>query len=174
MNMRGVAFAISILIAAMIPAHAKQAPVTRAYGDQYGAVHIIRSDGKETIIPKQRGAAGVDDVKIAPDGQTVGWLVDWPNPDKYREWETLPMTLVVWRKGRVVQRFSAASVFWGWAFWNGSEQVAYNVGGTHGWAGEYDLCDIATGRTIRNMYVDANADFDKLPDWVKAIDESGR
>ncbi len=172
MNMRGVAFAILILIAGSIPAHAKQAPVTRAYGDQYGAVHIIRSDGKETIVPKQRGSTGVDDVQIAPDGQTVGWLIDWPNPERYREWETLPMSLVIWRKGKIVQRFGVDDIFYGWIFWKSAEQIAFNDGPTHGSTPNFELHDIASGRLVERFYNDDTVDPATIPDWVNAIDES--
>jgi hypothetical protein len=69
--------------------------VTRAYADKAGAVHIVKSSGKEIVVRKERGASGVEDVKVAADGQTVGWLIDWPNPDANRKWELIPGELVI-------------------------------------------------------------------------------
>lgn len=172
--MRCTVLTLIFLIAGIVPAHAEQARVVRAYGDHYGAVHIIRSDGKETIISKHRGATGVDDVKIAPDGQTVGWLIDWPNPEKYRSWETLPMTLAIWRKGKIIRMFDVDDIFYGWAFWNSAEQIAYNDGPLHGNTPNFELHDIATGRLIERFYDDDSVDPAKVPAWVNAIDESGK
>jgi hypothetical protein len=83
--------------------------VTRAYADGKGLVHIVTADGKDFAILPEKGQDGVGNIKVAPDGVTVGWLVDL--------WESccvsysIPTELVVWRSGRILLR-----IHWGWPF----------------------------------------------------------
>jgi hypothetical protein len=58
---------------------AKETVVTKAYADNKGIVHIVTADGRErTIHPKKwQARGGFHEIKVAPDGKTVGWLVDY-------------------------------------------------------------------------------------------------
>jgi hypothetical protein len=155
-------------------AFAQPATVVRAYGDEHGAIHVIYSDRKEKIIPKQRGTVGVEDVKIASDGQTVGWILDWPDPDTNRE---LPGTLVIWRQGKIVRRISPGpGVFYGWCFWQSNSQVGFSFGPTHGpYAGTvYQLRGISTGAVVENFSFDDDTDPAKAPRWVEAVIDANR
>ncbi len=176
MKSRQLVFLIMMLLAVSFSAAAESAPVTRAYGDQYGAVHIIRSDGKETIIPKQRGTDGVEQVKLAKDGQTVGWIVDWPYFKGDEKLGSLPDALVIWRGGKVVRRLGTEQVFYFWMFWKDGEQVAFHDGPLHGLDPNYELHDVATGRLIQQFLAyDNNGDPAKVPDpdWVEALNQVG-
>lgn len=173
MNIRHTLVFLIMITGALASASAQSAKVTRAYADESGAVHVVYSDGKEKIIHKLRGSVGVEDVKTATDGLTIGWLITWPNPDELRKWETLPGTLVVWRNGKIIRQFTATGVFEGWTFWKGSEQVACQDSPLHGPSYGYDLYDVTSGRLVEHIPNDDAADTDKLPDWVKVLWRKG-
>jgi hypothetical protein len=127
MKIRRTLLCVITITVALRAASAQQSKVTRAYADESGAVHVGHDDGKEKIIHKQRGSVGASEVKVASDFQTVGWLVDWPNPEESQAWRTIAGTLVIWRNGKIVRKFQPGPVvFWGWNFWDGGTQVAYS------------------------------------------------
>jgi hypothetical protein len=164
--------ALCLVSLAVGTAFAEVATVVRAYGDEYGAVHVIYSNGKEKTISKPRGTVGVEDVRVAGDGQTVGWLVLWPDPDELRKWAPLPGTLVIWRKGKIVRRISPGpGVFYAWCFWRGESQVGFSFGPTHGpRAGtEYELRNISTGAVVEDFSLEDDTDPAKVPTWVNAV-----
>jgi len=159
----------------MSSAFAELATVLHAYGDRYGAVHVIYSDHKEKIVKNLRSASGVEDIRVASDAQTVGWLVDWT--EESSGWRTIPGALVIWRDGKVVRKFAPGpTVFWGWTFWKEAEQVAYELGPMHFSNGNFELRDVATGRLIAhcyyNDYDETGSDPGKMPDWAKAVRDS--
>jgi len=157
------------MAAVLTPAIAQTASISQAYADKSGSVKIVMSDGKTVLVPKEHGATGADNVRIAPDGRTVGWLATWPNPEPDRSWEVLPSTLIIWRDGEIVHKFQTDLTFYAWSFWKGSAQVAYRTGPMHGPAPNYELHDIATGRLLQHFLDDDNADAAKLPEWVKEL-----
>jgi len=173
MKIRYILLCVITIAAALTVAWAQKAKVTRAYADENGAMHVIYDDGREKIIHKQRDTMGVGDVKIARDGQTVGWIVDWPNPDAPNG-TPIPGTLVIWRNGKVVRKFAPGPVaFWGWNFWDGGTRVAYELGAMHFSNGNYELRDIAAGRLLARYYCNdwdqQHCDPGEMPDWAKAI-----
>jgi hypothetical protein len=176
MKIRQTLLYVVTITVALCAASAQQPKVTRAYADDSGAVHVVCDDGKERIIHKQRGSVGASEVKVASDLQTVGWLVDWPNPDESQAWRTMAGTLVIWRNGKIVRRFQPGpAVFWGWNFWDGGTQVGYEIGAMHFSNGDYELRDIATGSLLAhcyyNEYDEKHSDPGEMPDWAKAVHE---
>ena len=169
MNASRSAILLAGMVFAWLPAAGQMHPVTQASVDSTGVIHIQTTDGKSLLVPKEHGAAGAADVRIAPDRRTVGWLATYSNPDADRAWEVLPGTLILWRDGAIIHKFQSDQVFRAWRFWQGSSQVAYNTGGLHGPAPNYELHDIATGRLLQQFIYDDAADPKKLPDWVKAL-----
>ncbi|HLK51198.1 MAG TPA: hypothetical protein VKT49_23810 [Bryobacteraceae bacterium] len=110
-----------------------------------GAAQITVPGRRKIVVPKEYGQAGISDTAVAADG-TAGWLVTY-NVDGV----SYPISgkLVVWRDGRVIQRFESEQVFYSWAFVAGSKQIAYHDGPLHGeQASHCELHDLATGRVI--------------------------
>ena len=77
----------------------------------HGRVRINLVDGRGYDAVAERGQLGVTDIKIAPDHKSVGWLVLYPNPDG-SGLGPLAGKLVVWREGRVLQRFDTDQIFY--------------------------------------------------------------
>jgi hypothetical protein len=109
----------TVLLVALsaVTATAQSSLIVRAYADGSGALHIVKADGQDIAVRKEKAQVGAEDIKIGDDQQTLGWLVVYPNPDPNRSWEKLYGQLVLWRDGKVLRRFSTEKVFWGWCFW---------------------------------------------------------
>src|SRR5260221_12371757 len=115
----------------------------RVFADKTGRVHIVAPLGAEQVIRGEPHQINIESVQQAPDGQTVGWLVDCADPDKG---SPNASTIVVVQSGVVVRRFNTDQVFWSWAFFAQGRQVAYHVGPTHGEIQSHcELHDVASG-----------------------------
>jgi hypothetical protein len=53
----------------------------QVFADKTGRVHILSSDGQEQVVPGEPDQIGIESEQTAPDGRTVGWLVDYSDPD---------------------------------------------------------------------------------------------
>lgn len=118
-----------------------------------GLVHIREQGGAEFVAPKEPNPWGldpqesVDSLRVAEDGRTVGWTVNFPNCcTSY----PIPLLVVVYRGGRIVQRFTPVNgrpTMFAWAFVGGGRQVAYYSDTLHGEAdARCELRDVTTGR----------------------------
>lgn len=166
MSMSAATLAITFawLIFGFSPSVAQQ-PGFRVIADKAGRVHILPPSGQEQVVPAEPHQIGIESVQTAQDGQTVGWLVDFADPDS-----TSPdaSKLVVFRNGRIIRRFETDQVFWSWAFYAQGKQVAYHVGPTHGEQSSHcELHDAESGRLI----VDWNGDLEDShrPEWVRVL-----
>ena len=129
-----------------------------------GAARITLRDGRKIIVPKEYGQAGIDDGAVAADG-TAGWLVTYSV-----DGVSYPIAgkLVVWRDGKIVQRFESEQVFYSWAFVAGSKQIAYHDGPLHGeQASHCELHDVATGRVIDKW--DGDLEGAGKPAWTEGL-----
>ncbi len=138
----------------------------QVFVDKNGRVHIRTRDGGEQVVPGEPHQRGIESVQTAPDGQTVGWLVDYSDPDN-----SSPDAgkLVIFRGGRIVRRFDSDQVFGSWTFYAQEAQVAYHVGPIHGEESSHcELRDVKTGRLLAQW----NGDLDdtKRPQWAKGLD----
>ena len=88
-----------------------QAPIARAYVEEAdGVVHIVTREGKDTGIPKEKDQVRAESVKVAEGRQAAGWLVDYENCcTSY----PIPLTLVVYRSGRIIQRIQPGLMIFG-------------------------------------------------------------
>jgi hypothetical protein len=135
-----------------------------------GAVPALWGQGATVVKKPFR-----DDFKTATDGVTKGWLVEIPWPDQddvSQSWRTIPATLVIARHGKVVRKFSAASSFWSWNFWNGGREVVVQVGGALHGNSSFARWDVRSGKELESwdgdIYGDIYKEADKAPAWVKA------
>jgi hypothetical protein len=160
----GGAFLIVALWAALAAAQAVM--ITRAYADGSGTLHVVTANGQDMAVPKEKAQTGAEEIKIANDQQTLGWLVVYPNPNPDRSWEKLYGKLVLWRGGKVMRRYSTEQVFWSWGFWQDGKQVAFHTGPLHG-AGRFELHDLETGRRVAAFDEDAGG---TPPDWAASLD----
>ena len=119
-------------------------PVTVSAGPD-GAARITLAGGKQTTIPKEPGQTGISAARTAPDG-TVGWLAEY-HVDGVSD--PVAATLILWRAGKVLRRFSTQQSFYSWTFYAGGEQVAYHTGPLHGELKSHcELHDVRSGRLI--------------------------
>lgn len=148
--------------------------VTKAYTDSKGWVHIITADGRgQTIRPqKWQAGGGFEDVAIAPDGRTVGWLADQmltPFQGGTNYSYPVALDLDVWREGRVIRTIPApAYSIRDWVFSKDGKEVALHVAPPHG-EESYDcsLFDINSGKEIAHWALDRR-DY-VIPEWAQPL-----
>ena len=131
-------------------------------------VHITLVDGRKFDVAIEPDQIGIKDIKVASDSNTVGWLVLYPNPDG-PHFDSLTGELVIWREGKVRQRFGTDQVFYSWTFFRGGAQVTYHTGPTHGERTSHcELHNVSDGRLVETW----NGDLDgsaQQPDWVAPL-----
>jgi hypothetical protein len=130
-----------------------------------GAAQITITNGKKATIPKEPGQIGISETRVAPDG-TAGWLAE------YRvEGVSDPIAgrLILWRVGKIIQRFSTQQSFYSWTFYAEGKQVAYHVGPLHGELKSHcELHDARSGRLIAMWDGDLETGNNR-PAWTKAL-----
>jgi hypothetical protein len=132
--------------------------------DANGRLYLVTSTGIEVHAPKLKGQTHFEQVEIAEEGRTVGWLADYPNPTvtNYKG-AMLAGNLVVFRNGRILHVFDTEQVFWGWAFRGAGSQVAYCTGPTHGGTAECLLRRVDSGAVMERWVVKGDG---TPPAWV--------
>jgi hypothetical protein len=151
-------------------AFASAQQLSRAYVDSVGAVHVVAADGTDHSVEKENTQSGAEQIKIAEGSETVGWLVDYPNPDPDRSWETLAGTLIIWRAGDVRHHFQTEQVFYDWSFVNGGKSVAFHTGPLHGEQQSHcELHDTITGKLQATWDGDLQ-DKKNAPEWAHSLD----
>lgn len=147
------------------PVNAPAATVKRAYRDgQTGPVHVVYSDGRDVAVPKERGQVSTEPPRIAPDRQTVGWAVDFPN---YGTSYPIPLVLVIYRSGHILQRIGDALAIYKWQFVAGGRRIAVSSGTVHGWTRlHFTLYDSRTGRRLKVWDGEENS---TPPEWGASL-----
>jgi hypothetical protein len=149
--------------------YANAQQISRAYVDSTGAVHVVLADGSDHSVERGHAQSGAEQIQIAKDQQTVGWLVDYPNPEPNQSWRVLAGTLILWRAGSVQQRFQAAQVFYDWSFVNGGKSVAFHTGPLHGEQQAHcELHDTSTGKLQAQWDGDLQ-DKRNAPEWAHSL-----
>jgi hypothetical protein len=111
------------------------------------ALHLIRTDRKEEVVPRDKGQMSFGKVAISQDRQLVGWFAYYPNPFPSAQ-STVPQTLVIFHDGQVLRRFTTQQIFWDWTFLKGGTQVAYCDGPPTGGADQCLLRSVDTGKIL--------------------------
>lgn len=168
-------FAVICFASACALTFAQSGPtVTKTYSDSRGWLHIVTADGRDhTIKPaKWQSGGGFEDVAIAPDGKTVGWLVDQmltPLEGGTSYSYPVALELDIWQNGHVIQRFSPPGLtIQNWIFLKDGSQTAFHIAPPHG-AEPYDctLFDVNTGKKLAHWSLDRR-DY-VVPDWAKPL-----
>lgn len=135
--------------------------------DASGQLHITLEDGRQVLAPKLHDQVAFESPLISPDHQTVGWLVEYPDPS-YAHSQANPIAgaLILYRNGRIVQKFSTGQVFWDWRFQEGGKEVVYSTGPTHGGATECVLRDVVSGRVMGSWRVTPGR---QPPTWAEGL-----
>jgi len=170
-------------------------PRSRAYIAQYyieehspgstyetGPLHILFSDGSHVIQdlpPKEKSTEtdivlnqeGFSDVQLAEDRKTIGWTETYDNCcTSY----AVPLFVVIYRSGKIVQRIHSAQMVWSWMFVDRAKRVAIVWGPTHGpEVGDYMLYDVKTGKLLAEVYGDAETQAlqPDAPLWANGLEE---
>lgn len=131
-------------------------------------VHIISKGGQEWTVPSEQGQEGVENVQVADDGSTVGWLVD--KFDSCCVSYAIPAELVVWRDGTVIRRFDhLGQAVFGWTFLRSGAELAFHQAPLHG-DEIYDCTrvDVRTGKVLEEWWMGKTK---SAPAWVKLLDQ---
>ncbi|HEY9024861.1 MAG TPA: hypothetical protein VIP05_11220 [Burkholderiaceae bacterium] len=139
-------------------------------GDDGQETLAIERDGRHLQAPRtEPGQEGFEQVRVSPDGRTVGWVARMPNCcTSY----PVPLVLVLFRDGRVIRRFDEAPPIWHWAFSHDGREVVTQQAVTHG--PEYfhfARRRISDGRTLAEF--DCNQDepvHAPRPAWSRVVD----
>ena len=128
-----------------------------------GVLHLVDSLGTDAIPPKVKNQRSCDSPKISADKRTVGWQVNFENCCTSYD---IPLTLVLYRAGMIVQTIAPGQVIYDWQFWM-NDKVAISSGPTHGDFGRHlGLYDIATGKLIKDWRGDHG---DTPPVWGRGL-----
>jgi hypothetical protein len=139
--------------------------IEKIYASKDGRVHLV-SCGREILAPKQDREVRAVSAKLASDGRTAGWLSE---SDDCCTSYPLPLLVVIYRGGRVIQRFATGQSIWDWQFVEKGKQVAFWTGPTHGnYTPHFELRDIDTGKLVASW--DGHV-REKHPDWVSGLKE---
>jgi hypothetical protein len=158
-------FAGAFLLWATTSRAADKTPqIERVYADDNGTVHVALVGGKPATIRKHKDQVGSGDIKIAPDHRTAGWTELYPNCcTSY----PIPLTIAIYRDGRVRRRFQPGMMIYRWQFWEDGRQVAFCSGTVHSDQGvRCELHDVESGREIANF---GGLPDDHSPDWARGM-----
>jgi hypothetical protein len=166
-----------------------RAYITRYYieepspGSTYetGPLHVLFSDGThvvQNLPPKEKSTQtnivfnqeGFSDVQLAEDRKTIGWTETYDNCGTSY---AVPLFVVIYRSGKIVQRIHSAQMVWSWMFFDRGKRVAVVWGPTHGpEVGDYMLYDVRTGKLLAEVYGDAETQALKpdAPPWAKQLE----
>jgi len=146
--------------------------VTKAELDSKGWLHILTADSRDHTIKPEKWQAGgsFEEIKIATDGKTVGWLADQmltPFEGGTNYSYPVAFELNIWRDGRVFRRFSESAIQ-NWIFLNGGNEAAFHLAPPHGQEFyECTLFDLSTGEKLAHWALDRK-DY-VVPDWAKQL-----
>ena len=147
-----------------------------------GSLHIVYDDGNEVVknLPPLQASTdketvfndvGFSYVQLAPDHQTLGWVVDVENCcTSY----PIPLRVVIFRRGSVLRAFVPGQMIWNWMFIEGGKRVAVVSGPPHGpEIGTYSLYDVQTGKLISEVIGDETTQSleANAPDWARLLEE---
>ncbi len=135
-----------------------------------GIIQIRFADGKIVTIPKDLindagNQVGSQSPKISADKKTAGWLATYPNCcTSY----PVPMTLVLYKDSKIIQKIESQQVIWDWAFVDDGTQAAIINGPTHGTDEdmEYQLYDVLTGKLLAEVQDPITS---SSPKWVDGL-----
>jgi hypothetical protein len=166
-------FVLLSLASACSLAPASSGPaVTKADLDARGRLHIVTADGREhTIMPKKWQSGGsYGSVKISQDGESVGWLAKQmltPLQAGANYSYAVALELDIWKRGRVIRRFSSEQAIQNWVFLNSGNEVAFTTAPLHGPEVYCTLFDVNSGRELARSATDH--ENNAAPDWVKQL-----
>ena len=145
--------------------------ITKAITDGKGVLHILSADGRDHTIRLMKWQSGFGDVQIAPDGKTVGWLVEHmltPLEGGTSYSYAVAPELQIWRGGRVILRSGLGLGIQKWMFLKDGNEVAFHRAPPHGQEFyECTLLDVNTGKELAHWSLDRK-DY-VVPDWAKPL-----
>ena len=134
--------------------------------DADGRVHTVGRSGNDTVIPKEKDQVRCDSPQVAEDHQTAGWLIDYENCcTSY----PIPLTLVIYRPGRIIQRIKPGWMIFDWRFVEGARKIALSSGTVHGMTyRSLSLYDVRTGRLLERW----EGAFEQAPPlWARGLSQ---
>lgn len=133
----------------------------KAYLDSKRNVHIVNEHDRDSKITNKRNA---DAVKLAPDKETVAWLIlnTWVAE---RDDDRGSEELIIYRAGKFnsIKCTPFIRDYW---FWMDGRQIAIDCGGRH-FAGREILYDTKTLREL-SSFDEAEVPLEKRPNWSNA------
>jgi len=146
-------------------------PLHVLYDDRTEVVQALPSPKASTDKDRAFNAVGFSDIQLAADKQTLGWTI---NVENCCTSYPIPLSLVIFRHGRVLHTFAQGQMVWSWMFFLGGKRIAVVFGPTHGpEIGDYRLYDVQTGKLISEISGDEATQALKpdAPEWAQLLQE---
>ncbi len=178
--MRKFAFFVALFLLVSGAARAEQNLVTGYHKEANGDVVVSYGDTKKTVTLRDvdafvetirkadvgettNSAKDVQDIELAKDKTTLGWLVDY---DICNASYPCPYALVVARDAKILRVITGDRFIWKWKFLKNGTEVAYQMGFPHGNPqATYALYDVNKGKILARASFDDKA----LPAWTQGI-----
>ena len=137
-----------------------------AVDDRRGLIRLVSSTGKAAVIPAEKDQVRCEQPRIAEDQATAGWLIDYENCCTSYQ---IPLTLVIYRAGRIVQRINPGLMIFDWRLVERGKKVALSSGTVHGMTDRnLSLYESRTGRLLTTW----DGDFDGTPPpWTRGLSQ---
>jgi hypothetical protein len=166
------AFALRACLLFPLPGAAADSWAVKSAGEANGKLQIVLRDGRVFALPLSAGQCSFDNVQVASDGMTVGWVEGGTSQ--------LPGTAncepgaqyvadgpVVWRGGRVIRVFDVWGGEINWSFYGNGDRIAFHAGPTHfDEAQGCELYDVTSGKLLSKW---SHEDKTAPPGWAKNI-----
>jgi len=133
-------------------------------------LQIVLVGGRTVIVPPSKDQCSFDQIRIGPDGVTVGWSEggfsygDGEPPCRQgdAEVETGP---IFWRRGKIIRRFVEGGAVLCWSFYRGGDVIALQDSPSAHFEGDLPstLFDVSTGRVLKTW---SPSDKGDAPDWA--------
>lgn len=131
--------------------------------DERGQLHLVLSSGREFLPRKLPDQVAFTQPLLSQNHRTVGWLADYSDPGGTSPYSG---TLVLYRSGHLLRKFSTGQTFWSWQFASRNSAVAYCKGPTHGGARDCELRSLISGHLLALWVPDDKVD---PPVWAKGL-----
>jgi hypothetical protein len=113
-----------------------------------GTVQIRFNSGRSIQVPVEKGQAGRQQLRVARNGRSAGWLVEDGPVGSY----SVPTTLTVYAADKPLKHFGDGLMLRDWHFVDDDKHIEFSSSPVHGPGADWlqmEVHDIETGRLLR-------------------------
>ncbi|HMM57548.1 MAG: hypothetical protein DYH18_07115 [Xanthomonadales bacterium PRO7] len=167
---------VVVALVALDPAGAAERYLRVSSGGATKTLALTTAKGRISAPRTEEDQESFSQARLSPDQSTAGWLAEVSGCCQSYP---LPLTLVLFRDGKVVFRFRESTAIWHWAFLNGGKEVAYQWTYPHGFVPTYYTRRSALTGAVLERFTCAIDERSRtylvpkrIPEWVRAVVDS--